>query len=315
MRYACLTLLAFVSATGPTDARSADPAQAVYVRPAPPGRLVDIGGRRLHVECKGDRTGPAVIFEAGLSQYTAHATYGRAQDLIAPFAWVCTYDRAGLGWSDPVQGVRSQADMVRDLHRLIGAEKLKGPLVLVGHSMGGLLVRLYAHVYPGQVAALVLVDSSSEAINFSPAADAERKATIMQIDAGLKNAKPGVPVVPFPYGTPADLMMAFTPEILRTVQQEEKALDLVPAAMRVPGGYGKLGAMPLAVIRRGRTASPPSDEDTRWRTAQEALTGLSTRSFMMVATNSGHVIPYEEPQVVADAVRRIVAELATDPSK
>ena len=83
------------------------PTTTSYVRPAAPGQLVDIGGRRLHIECKGSAAGPTVIVEAGLSQFTAHSTYGKAQDLIAGFARVCTYDRAGLGWSDVAPGART----------------------------------------------------------------------------------------------------------------------------------------------------------------------------------------------------------------
>jgi pimeloyl-ACP methyl ester carboxylesterase len=300
---------AIATASAETTPPPAAPAPAVYVKPPPPGELVDIGGRRLHVHCKGDARGPAVVFEAGLSQYTAESTYSKAQDLIAPFARTCTYDRAGLGWSDPVDGPRTQQDMVEDLHKLLAAMRLTGPVVIVGHSMGGLLARLYAKTYPEQVAALVLVDASNEAINFAPGAAAARNAMVAKIDEGLKSAKEGTPVLPFPAGTSADVMMAFTPAIFRAVKQETQAIDLMPDAMKHPNGYGTLGDKPLAILRRGKAASPPSAEDTNWREAQESMSALSTRSFLVVATDAGHVIPYEAPQVVADAVRRVLVEV------
>lgn len=287
-----------------SSASAKTPAMATYLEPAPPGELVDIGGRRLHIECKGEVSAPTVIFEAGLSQYTAQGTYGKAQDLIADFARVCTYDRAGLGWSDPVTGARTQQDMVEDLHKLVSAADLKRPLVLVGHSMGGLLARLYETTYPTDVAAMVLVDASAETIMYGPGAAASRQAAIARIDTGLSSAKEGKPIVPMPVGTPAEVMMAFTPSILRTVKQEYQAIDLVPAGLRK--SYGTLGDKPLAVIRRGKASTPPSETDVRWREAQEAMTALSTRSFLVVAENAGHVIPYEQPTVVADTVRRIV---------
>ena len=82
-------------------------------KPAAPGQMVDIGGgRRLHVLCKGSSDGPTVIFEAGLSQYTATSTYGKAQNLISPFARVCVYDRAGLGWSDDVKFARHLVETI-----------------------------------------------------------------------------------------------------------------------------------------------------------------------------------------------------------
>lgn len=299
-----------VAAAATTPA--AAPAFATYVRPAPPGELVDIGGRRLHIACKGSASGPVVIFEAGLSQFTANDTYGKAQDLIAPMARVCTYDRAGLGWSDPAPGARSHQDMVEDLHKLVAAKHFKGPLVLVGHSMGGLLVRLYEKTYPADVAAIVLVDASPESDIFAPGASDARKAMEDKIDAGLKVAKEGVPVVPMPVGTPPAAMLAFTPVVLRTVRQEYAAIDLGPAALHQPGGYGKLGNLPLVVIRRGKTATPPNDDDRAWQAAQEAMAKLSSRGVLMVAENSGHVIPYEQPQIVADAVAGILADIPHD---
>jgi hypothetical protein len=153
------------------------------------------------------------------------------------------------------------------------------------------------------------MDATSESYNFAPGAAEARKGVIAQIDAGLKGAKDGVPVALMPPGTAADVMMAFTPEILRTVKQEYEAIDLLPDELRRPDGYGFLGDKPLAVIRRGLAADPPSDDDRRWRVAQEAMTSLSTRSFLLVAEKSGHVIPYDRPDVVADVVRRILGEI------
>ena len=297
--------LVFFTAPGATQAVTPAP----YVKPHPPGELVDIGGRRLHVECKGTARGPTVIFEAGLSQFTAHSTYGKAQDLIAPFARVCIYDRAGLGWSDPVAAARTQQDMVDDLRRMIAAKKLKGPLVLVGHSLGGLLSRLYAKQHPADVAGMVLVDASPETITFGPGAAQSRKAAIAKIDAALIGAKDGMPVAALPDTTPADVKMAFTPGILRTVKQEYQAIDLLSDEFRKPAGFGTLGEMPLVIIRRGKVANPPSEVDLSWRKAQEAMTSLSTRSSLVVAEKAGHVIPYDDPAVVANAVQKTLQQI------
>lgn len=284
--------------------------QTPFVRPPAPGRLVDIGGRRLHIQCVGGGAGPAVIFEAGLSQYTAQSTYGKAQDLIAPFARVCTYDRAGLGWSDPAPAGRTHHDMVADLHALLAAAGEKGPHVLVGHSMGGLLARLYAKTFQHEVAAVVLVDATPDTI-FDAGSVAARAKIVAQIETGLEKSRPGIPVVPLPADTPAAVAMSLLPEILRTVKQEHDAIDAGPASLKAPGGYGTLGDRPLIVIRRGRTAQPPTSGDVEWRQTQEAMLALSTNSAMVVAEHSGHVIPYDEPAVVAEAVRRILAACRT----
>src|SRR5262245_60988684 len=119
------------------------------------GRLVDVGGYRLRVDCygQGDVT---VVLEAGLCQ--TRASWRRVADDIASFARVCAYDRAGLGESDRAPGPRTLLRTVEDLERVLAASA-KAPYVLVGHSIGGLTVRLYAARHPERVRGLVLVDS------------------------------------------------------------------------------------------------------------------------------------------------------------
>jgi pimeloyl-ACP methyl ester carboxylesterase len=107
-------------------------------------------------------------------------------------------------------------------------------------------------------------------------------------------------------GTPPEVMLAFTPEVLAAVKQEYEAIDRAPAAMRATNGYGRLGDMPLVVIRRGRAATPPNADDERWRERQERLTTLSSRATLVVAANAGHVIPYDDPALVAAQVRTVV---------
>ncbi|MCU0617916.1 MAG: alpha/beta hydrolase [Gemmatimonadaceae bacterium] len=282
-------------------------ASAVYVRPAPPGELVDVGnGRRIHIECKGPKTDVTVVIEAGLSQFPAHGSYGPTQDSIATFAHVCTYDRAGLGWSDAATVPVTHDAMVEDLHRVLRAKALTGPLVLVGHSMGGLLVRRYAQQHPAQVRAVVLLDATPEEMLFTDAAKAERTALVQRIGAGLRGAKAGTPVMALPAGTAPEVMLSFTPEVLAAVQQEYEAIDRVPDSMRRTGGYGTLGDRPLVVVRRGKVASPDSPTEQRWRAWQEAMLSLSTRSRMVVAEQAGHAIAYEQPSVVAQVVRTLI---------
>ena len=228
-------------------------------KPAPPGELVDIGGRRLHLSCKGDAAGPTVLFEAGLSQYTASSGYGRAQDLIATFAHACIYDRAGLGWSDKAATLHTQQDMVEDLHALLAAKKLHSPMVLVGHSIGGLLARLYVKTYPGEVDGMVLVDATPESYLHGPGAAEARADIVAKIAEGLKVATPGVPVVPLPGVTDPNIIIAFLPEVMDTLKQEYQAIDLVPTELQQAGGYGTLGDMPLVVIRRDSSTTPPSE--------------------------------------------------------
>ncbi|MDP3403294.1 MAG: alpha/beta hydrolase [Brevundimonas sp.] len=302
---------------GPVTARSAaneNPAEQSpagpggYVRPAAPGQLFEVAAdRRLHLFCKGENVGPAVIFEAGLSQFTANSTLAAAQNAIAGFARVCTYDRAGMGWSDPAPEGWTYPDRTRDLHALLQTAGVEGPYVLVGHSLGGLLIRAFANAYPDQVVGLVLVDATSE--RNLPEFEAARDSTVSQIDAALAVSQPGVPVIGMPAGTSAEVQMAFTPEVLRGVKAEFEALALLDAATLPPVAPGVLGDVPLIVVRRGRTMSPPNAADLNHQQGQEDLAALSSNSVLIVAENSGHVIPLDEPQVVADAVRRVLAAL------
>ena len=122
----------------------------------PPGRMIDMGGRRLHARVMG--TGAqVVVFESGIS--ASSINWAQTQPQVAEFATTCCYDRAGLGWSDPVGDNFGVERMVCDLATLLDRLNLPGPCVLVGHSYGGLLVRLFAERYPDRVAALVLIDA------------------------------------------------------------------------------------------------------------------------------------------------------------
>ena len=125
-------------------------------------QFVDVGGRRLHFICSGasGEGGPTVVLEAGFGN--SSSTWDRVQPDVAKFARVCSYDRAGLGASDPAPAQRTVVSLTEDLHAFLVNAKVRGPYVLVGHSLGGLLARVYASYYPKDVVAMVLVDSTHE---------------------------------------------------------------------------------------------------------------------------------------------------------
>ncbi len=125
----------------------------------PPGKLVDIGGFRLHINCTGEG-GPAVILDSGLGGNSLE--WSLIQPKLAKFIHVCSYDRAGQGWSDESPLARTSQNIVDELHRLLHKAEVPGPYILVGHSSGGINMRLYASRYPNEVAGVVLVDSAHE---------------------------------------------------------------------------------------------------------------------------------------------------------
>jgi pimeloyl-ACP methyl ester carboxylesterase len=125
----------------------------------PGGKLVDVGGHRLHLNLMGeDKGSPTVILEAGMASMSAN--WGWVQRAIAITTRVVSYDRAGLGWSDPGIKPLDAAKSARELHTLLERAGITGPYVLAGHSYGGLVVRMFADMYPNEVAGIVLVDSS-----------------------------------------------------------------------------------------------------------------------------------------------------------
>lgn len=125
----------------------------------PPGALVDVGGFRLHLLCQGTGT-PTVVMDAGLGD--SYLTWQSIQPAVAQSTRVCSYDRAGLGYSDPGPEPRDSRRIVAELHALLRQARLPPPYVLVGHSFGGFNTRLFAYTWPDEVAALVLVDVSHE---------------------------------------------------------------------------------------------------------------------------------------------------------
>jgi pimeloyl-ACP methyl ester carboxylesterase len=120
-----------------------------------PGALVDVGGRSLHLDCKGEGT-PTVVIDAGAQDWSTG--WQRPQAALAEHTRVCTYDRAGMGWSDPSDDPKDGLHMVADLKSLLDAADVERPVVLAGHSLGGMLNRIYYQQYPDEVAGMVLLE-------------------------------------------------------------------------------------------------------------------------------------------------------------
>jgi len=125
----------------------------------PPGQMVDIGGRHLHMVVKGEDNGcPTVILEQGMGSFSSNWYWVQAE--LAADTRVVAYDRAGLGWSDPAPETHDAYESAADLHLALEAAELAGPYVVAGHSYGGLVVRAFTDLYPDEVAGIVLVDAS-----------------------------------------------------------------------------------------------------------------------------------------------------------
>ena len=288
-----------------------------------PGRLIDVGGYRLHLYCTGTSHlgSPTVILETGGGGESLG--WSTVQWGVASFTRVCSYDRAGYGWSDTGPRPRTAGRIVAELHTLLARAGVPGPYVLVGHSFGGLIVRLYAYTHPQQVAGLVLVDSISEELVRYPGlrANGASVANLLSICQAL--APFGIvrllgylynPVAEYPPSVqPAAQAHLYQTRECYTAHDEVAAFDEDYAQVRA--ARHPLGHLPLVVLTRGvegvffqgNAGKPVS---AAWLSLQKDLASLSTNSQQIIATRSGHDIQLDQPDLVIAAIKQVLTGTA-----
>jgi len=289
------------------------------VRFPPPGQMIDIGGRRLHIHCKGNASGPTIVIEQGAG--SPSILWWPIQDKVAAFARVCTYDRAGYLWSDPAKTVRGLEDRVADLHALLAGAKIPAPYILVAHSFGGPLVRLYAHLHPTEIAGMVLVDTTEEGVILRPSFDDYVKK-LGYFAAGLQvAARFGVLrlaatfLTKLPEGLDENAFRALKalsvrPDFFRAMRDDPVALSRQPETLRALGGAGSLGEIPLIVITHALPfPGPAAVLEDGWREGQHRLAALSTRGELIVAEHSNHMVQSDQPDLVINAIRRVTTSM------
>jgi pimeloyl-ACP methyl ester carboxylesterase len=269
-----------------------------------PGRLISVGNHRLHLLCKGSAA-PAVVIEQGAGELSKF--WWPVQDEIAKFAQVCTYDRAGYGWSEPGPLGGTIEDRTRELHTLLSNAGVQGPFILVAHSYGGLMVRAYAHEYPDQVAGLVLVDTPDESSIFQrEVLDFYAKARALQRVVGFVSRFGMLRLLS--HWVPLDRfgLWLTRPSEYAALCDDLLSLERVPAPARASKSAGSLGSLPVIAITHGQPFPGPfAVLEKNWNEGQERLAALSTDSVLMVAKNSNHMIQQDEPALVVDAIRRM----------
>jgi pimeloyl-ACP methyl ester carboxylesterase len=281
-------------------------------RHPPPGSLVDVGGYRLHLHCVG--SGSTVILEAGGG--ASSLVWGRVQGELAPFARVCTYDRAGIGWSEPSHRPPTPANASEDLRQLLERAGLAGPYVLVGHSLGGLYAQGFAFRYPDLVAGLVLVDAPhpDHALRNPPevvramgrlAWMARLGSVAVRLGlarlAGWNTAEEGGGTS----GAP------LTAEWLTTSAAELECFQESCAQVRAAA---RPMSVPVIVLTHGQEDHifPFVSEDANraheqlFAELQRALVRISPEGRQVVVPGIGHMIPRDAPEVVARAVRDVL---------
>ena len=288
----------------------------------PPGRLFDIGGRRLHGLAVG-RDRPAVVFESGGGGGSAVQDLV-VQRLVAPFARAIIYDRAGLGWSDPQPPGRSFLERADDLHALLQAMGEAPPYIVVGASFGGLTARAFSYRYPDEVAGMVLLDAAEEQKYFPTMArmrawhEAELRTEAGRAASGELRRR-AEPLVQRVRGF-TDQEKAWLLEILDrpshflAALEELSAIDSTPPQMKVAGGFGRLGDKPLIVLSADK---PVTGDMAVWQEGaaegQARLAALSSNSAHITGVGLGHSIALERPALVVAAVEAVLKAAAGAP--
>jgi pimeloyl-ACP methyl ester carboxylesterase len=283
----------------------------------PPGQLVDVGGFRMHINCVGQGT-PVVVMDSGVSD--SSLSWYKVQPQISKFTNACTYDRAGLGWSDTSPEPRTSRVLAQELHTLLRNAGISMPLVLVGHSMGGYNVRMYASLYRSDVVGMLLVDSShpeqSKRLPPSNKKSLEEWQRKLQMQQYLMPF--GIPRLIGWCGNGTEPLRAALRATQCRVQQPRTTLAETTAfeesAAQVQA-LGTLGDLPLIVISEdpdkpipGLTLTDSKVSQQAWDQMQEELARLSSNATRLVALGSGHQIQQEKPDMVVAAIKTLVEQ-------
>jgi pimeloyl-ACP methyl ester carboxylesterase len=301
----------------------------------PADQMVDVNGTQMRLDCRGSGS-PTVILEAG-GQSPAYV-WLLIQDDVAKFTRVCSYDRAGYGWSDPVHETMLPQRVAEMLHNLLEKAGEKPPYLMVGHSFGGVYVRTFTAQYPDEVVGMVLVDSSHENQNQLTPSEILQSSEYAQL---IKGAMTSLRLLQI--AEPIGLLRAFkfmdAGVGSYSLSESEKRSVL---AQMYRSGYmgayaresimmmnyssqpGKLGDLPLIVLSRKMDAQdmiaqiPPSLQSMELaqqfadvaNKMREELAALSTRGRWIVVEDTGHFIQLDKPQVVIDAIREVFEQVA-----
>jgi pimeloyl-ACP methyl ester carboxylesterase len=273
-----------------------------------PGKTYLVGGHTMRIDCMGSGS-PAIILDAGLGN--DGLIWGGVQPVLAKTTRVCSYDRAGFGWSDALPPPRDADHIAAELHGLLAAAGINRPVVLMGHSIAGMYIRAYATRYPTGVAGLIFVDGSTPLQNRNPAFKAHDgggstrwlKSLVSQIELAL-----GIPRL-------AGVCSQSFPGFDARAGQ----LEAEDQCHKQPGAYanelasfdrsgeetvhtGPYGALPILIFsqdpRKATSDGEPADIAAAWNQMQEDLKKLSTRSRRIVARGSPHYIQLVRAELI-----------------
>lgn len=301
----------------------------------PPGQRVDVGGYSLHIYCTGEGGGPTVVVDAGMGDFST--SWQGIQPEVSKSARICTYDRAGYGWSDSSPYPRTATQMANELHQLLVNAKIGPPYILVGHSLGGFTVRVFASQCPDEVVGMILVDSGHEdqlerlppeylRLNdqqetyFSVLGFMSRFGIMRVIGSSSKGANLAPPqVAKMPKDVqPLYLTMLSHPSFFDTTLAELRVLPETTAQVRATGNLGDLPLIVLsadsiddAVLKSIGLGDdfPAAQLQRSFHELQTELAALSTNSTHIFVKDSTHAINLDQPDVVIKSILDMVEML------
>ncbi len=298
---------------------SSDKGLQAYPRP---GQIYEINSHLMHLHCLG-KGQPTIILEAGIHQ--ASFGWDLVHEKISQVTRVCTYDRPGLGYSEPVSHLILVDEVVSNLNQLLRAAGIDGPTVIVGMSGGGVYVRRYRELYPDKIVGMVLIDSSHEQQEqrLPPYTSYDPENLIYKIcrvlaPFGIVRVSGLIDGMLDDYHLSGELLQKFSASYKQThscgvLLRENLAFDTDLQNQDTPAG---LGSLPLVVVSRdmhritkdtyGMAPDQYRHNEEVWQLLQKELAVLSSNSKHIIAKRSGHVIQFDRPDVVIEAILDIV---------
>lgn len=268
----------------------------------PPGRIVDIGSHRLHINCQGEGE-PTIVLDSGAGGFSLE--WAHVQNALSAHTRVCAYDRAGYGWSDMGPLPRTSKRIVNELHSLLIEAMVPGPYILVGHSFGGYTAQYFARHYPRETVGLMLIDSSHpqqvERLP-RPSSNGDRQKPLRSRTYAVSRPQLHEHYPPETGERAFRLMSTWK---YRFTHQEEM-LGLPQSAQEVLAA-APLPSIPLVVLSHGKRVWPHNgygdSMEKTWMELQDELSRLSDDSVHLIAEQSGHSIHLDQPELVISALR------------
>lgn len=269
----------------------------------PVGEIVDVGEYKLHVYALGDKTNlPTIILESGLGTPSSYKDWEDIQVELSKYTRVISYDRAGYGWSESASNERTAEQIADDLFKLLEKAEEKGPFLLVGHSFGGFTSQVFAHKYKGDVAGLVLIDSShvDQEGGFSKGES--------YLIRGLKELGAGrilelINMLPI-YSNDELSVHFFHQHFYNDNQISELEYMMTKSAEQVRAAQAEgFGNIPLFIL------SAEHEEYQEWSELQAQTASLSSDGKHIVVKDASHYIHKDKPQIVIDSIMGMIEKI------